>query len=268
MRQSRDMRFAVVYLTFFLVTAGTSRGANTTVETFSGGAQGWVGSSFFSGIWAFTGGVARVRFPNQGEIAFPETGTLSNSPSASSGSFTGNYDAANISVIGFRFMAPHVVPSGLVILEWGGSTSVYQQGFVVNATGVWFTCTASIADDAVAFWSPTEGSLDDFAAARQSVKFVSVRMTRTGTQSQDYLLDDIYLAGQPSVGMISTSNGTNFTFASDDLVSNLYYEVQGAPAVTGAWQTIQTWLATNQSQIVILTNDAPQHFWRLSIAGP
>jgi len=251
-----------------LVAASRSFGAKSGVESFSSGASGWLGSSFFSGTWTFTGGVARVKFPNQGEFAFPETGTLSNSPSASSGSFTGNYDAAEISVIGFRFKAQHVLPSGLVILEWGGSTSVYQQGFAINTTGVWVTCTASLADDAQSSWSPIAGSLDDFAAARQSVKFVSIRMTRTGTLYQEFLLDDLYLAGQPSGSLLSTSNGTNFTFASDDLVSNLYYSVESAPMVTGTWQTTQTWLATNQSQVVILTNNAPQQFWRISIAGP
>jgi hypothetical protein len=226
------MRLAAPFLFAFLITGGLSHGAATGVESFASGAQGWMGSSsFFSGTWSFTGGAARVKFMNLGDFPFPDTGTISNMPSASSGSFTGNYDLAGISVIGFRIMAPNVPPSGLVILEWGGSTSIYQQGFTINSTGVWVTCTASIADDAIAFWSPIEGSMDDFSAARQSVRFVSIRITRTGTLAHEFVVDDIFLAGQPSITTISTSNGTNFTLTGEGMVSNLFYHVESAATV-------------------------------------
>ena len=97
--------------------------AQPTNESFTAGASGWAGTTGSTpfgetGVWSFTGGAARVLFFNPG-FPVPDSATLSNTPTASGGAFTGNYDQAGINLIGFSVLAPQIVPDGFVILEGG-----------------------------------------------------------------------------------------------------------------------------------------------------
>jgi len=242
----------------------SAQSARITNETFAGGANGWMGTTVFgSGQWSFTGGTARIKF-NTG-FAFPDSATLSNSASASSGAFTGNYDQAGINLIGFSFLAPQIVPSGFVILEWGGSTSIYQKGFTVSTTGVWHNFAMSLSDQAKGQWTTIQGSINDFTAARQSVSFVTIRVTLNGVMFHEFLIDNIFLAGQPGISNYVFSGGSIFSMHMNELQSNLTYHVEAAPDVTGVWTFAQSFIATNRIQTVNITNSAPQQFWRTKI---
>jgi hypothetical protein len=221
-----------------LILPITAWSAQVTIETFGGGANGWGGTSTAgTGSWTFTGGVARVRFEDTTPFPVPDTGIVSNKPGASSGAFTGNYDTAVITLIGFRFQAVEFLPSGHVTLEWGGSTSVYQYGFSTGGmqTGVWYTCTAPLAVETKDQWAVIEGSRDDFAAARLSVSNISIQITRAGVTRRHYLIDDIFLASQPSIGTVAHITNDTFRVRADHVQTNATYHLETAPDLTGTW---------------------------------
>jgi len=242
--------------------------AQITNESFGSGANGWIDSTTFgTGNWSFTGGVARVNFINTG-IAFPDGAKLSGTASASSGAFTGNYDQAGINLVGFSFLAPQIVPptNTFVVLEWGGSTSIFQKGFSVTATGVWHHFSVSLSDEAKGQWTTIQGSKDNFVAARQSVSFILISVSRNGILEHEYVIDNIFLAGQPSFGALAWSTGSTFHARADDLLSNRTYDVESAPEVTGTWTMSQSFISTNTMQWINITNIQPQQlFWRMVI---
>lgn len=263
-------RSSLVCLAAFLAGA-TALAAQRVVEGFTGGANGWAGTTGSTpfgetGEWTFTGGVARVQFFDPG-FPVPDSGTLSNTPAASSGSFTGNYDQAGINRIGFSIYASQVVPAnGFAILEWAGSTSLYQKGFTVAATGVWYQFSASLADEAKGTWTVLAGSPDDFAAARQSVKYVSIRVNRNGSPDQVFLVDDIFLGGNPGAAALAPAGNSVFHSRWGGLLTSRAYSVESAPEVTGVWSVAQSFTATSHVQGVAVTNAGPRGFWR--VIGP
>jgi hypothetical protein len=240
--------------------------AQITNETFLSGANGWGGTSDAgTGVWTFTGGVARVRFVDTTPFPIPDVGILSNRPGATSGAFTGNYDSAVITLIGFDFQAVEFLPSGFISLEWGGSTSIYQVGFSSDGlqTGVWYTFTAPITVETKSLWAVLNGSLDDFSAARQSVSNIAIRITRTGTTQRHYLIDNIFIANQPAMGSLMYSSGSIFRLRADYVQTNIIYHLEAAPDITGTWSQAQTFLPTNQPQWVDVTNSNSRQFWRV-----
>jgi hypothetical protein len=239
--------------------------AQPTNESFTAGANGWAGSSQSPfgtfAFWSFTGGAARVLFTNPG-FAIPESATLSNTPTASGGAFTGNYDQVGINLIGFSVLAPQVLPSGFIILEWSGSTSLYQRGFTMTATGVWHRFTASLADTERDRWTTLQGSIDDFAAARQSVSRVTIRISRNGLPDHQFVIDDLYLVGEPEAREVVAGGGDTLSTRWQALNAGVTYQVESAPAVTGVWAAAQSFVATGAVQSITLTNAGATRFWR------
>jgi hypothetical protein len=230
-----------------------AQAAQTAIEKFSSGANGWAGTSeLFTGTWSFTGGAARISFAAIG-IGFPEIGTLSNTPSATSGSFTGNYDAAGIEVIGFSFYAPSALPaSSAVEVEWAGSTSLYRRAFSVAQTGVWYHFSASLKAEDKSSWTVIAGSMEDFAAARQSVRRVALRVARTLTSAHQFVFDDIFIAGQP--GGASLSGGG---IVWDGLLSGVAYQVQSTTnLIAASWTGVESLTATGFFHATVITNAA------------
>jgi hypothetical protein len=236
--------------------------AQPVVVGFDSSAENWVGSSQIgTGSWNFTGGVARLSFSDTFPIFF-DSGTLSNLPSASSGSFTGNYDAAGIRAIGFSFLATTAKPSG-VVLEIGGVTSVYQRQFSVATTGVWHHFSASLASVQEGGWTNLAGPVGDFASVRQNVRYVTIKIARDASAGpRQYLIDNIFLGREPVAGDVLQPGGS-FRLLGEDLQSNLTYYVESSPEVTGTWSVAQSFVATNQTQSINLTNDAHRQFWRM-----
>lgn len=241
--------------------------ASPVVESFGTGSNGWSGTGSgdgfnVAGIWSFTSGYASLLFKNMG---FPNTGgggTLSNSPAASSGSFTGDYPQAGINLVGFSFYAAQVVPAaGYAILEWGGSTSIYQRGFTVGTTGVWYEFKASLADEAAGSWTVLQGSVDDFSSARQSVKFVRIRVNRNGIPQHEFRVDDVYLEGEPDATTLDLGGGL-FSSIWDALHTGKTYHVESSPEVTGTWSVAQSFVATNVQHLITLTNVGDMLYWR------
>ena len=257
-----NTRFPAV-VCLLLAAPWSACSAGIGMETFSAGASGWNGSvTLGGGGWSFTGGVARVTFVDTTPVPIPDTGVLSNSPSASSGIFTGNYVAAGIGMIGFRVMAPTELPSGIV-LRWGGSTSVYQRQFFIAHTGVWVACAASLVDVDAGPWTVIEGSADDFDAARQDVRFVSVRLQRSGTTAHAYLIDDMVADALPAGGVPSVLANGSVSMRWDYLQTNVAYRLESTPDLDGVWTVEHIITATNRWMWVARTNTSHRLFWRL-----
>jgi hypothetical protein len=231
--------------------------AQPAVEGFSGGANGWVGvTEYGTGTWTFTGGVARVVFAPV--PLFPDIGTLSNAPGATSGSFTGNFDNAGIDVVGFSFLALNALPASSVVeLEWGGGTSVYRRSFSITQTGLWYNCVASLLEEDKNQWTVSKGSLTDFATARQSVTHVAVRLARTLSVSHQFLIDDLFVAGMP--GSASMTRDATGRIEWDGLLAGIGYQVQSTTNLIAApWVAVESLTATGILHTTIITNAAKE----------
>lgn len=229
-----------------------AQAAQPVVESFASGANGWAGSSAFGlGTWSFTGGTARLTVSPFGP-GFPDSCVLSNTPAATSGSFTGDYNVAGIEAIGFSFMAPSVLPaSSAVELEWRGSTSVYRRAFSVMQTGVWYHFSASLQEMDKSQWTVIAGSLDNFAAALQSVNRVAIRLEIRGLSvPYQLVMDDLFIAGQPGGASLS---GDGIVW--DGLVAGLGYQVQSTTnLVASAWTGVESLTATGFLHTTVITN--------------
>lgn len=239
--------------------------AQITTEQFNVGAGGWQGSGDPGyGSWTLTGSVARLNFNDTG-LPFPIVGSLSNTPTASGGSFTGNYDVAGVEMIGFSFLSNTDMPSSVTILL-GGPTTVYQRIYYPTQTGVWHTFAASLKSVELGGWTNLQGPSTDFDQVRQNVKYVTIRVERAGTTARQYLIDDIFLDRLPAAGALTTSTGAFFSLHCDYLRTGVEYRVESSLDVTGTWVLAQTLIATNRNQGVDVTNSALRAFFR--IFGP
>ncbi len=235
----------IVFMGITVVVSGRSRAAAITTETFAVGANGWQGSSFLEGSWTFTGGAARVRFPQSGLFPIFSTGTLSNTMTATAGSFTGNFAVAGINVVGFRFNASTELPSG-VSLWMGDESNTYVRLFdEVTQTNVWYTLAASLVSPETGGWDAVAGSLVNFTTVLQDVRFVAVRIARSGVVSQQFVIDDIFLGRQPKATAMMPADGSHQTLW-DGLISNTMYNVEVTTNLTlPNWSIIDSFTATN-----------------------
>ena len=247
----------------FLASVSTGSSAQITTEQFNAGAGGWQGSSSFGGTWTFTGGAARVTFPDTGFIAIPDVGTLSNLPSASGGSFTGNFEAAGIELIGFRFFSATETPSS-VRLVLGGPTSVYQTVFYPTVTGVWQTLAASLQSVQMGGWTNLNGPETDFEQVRQNVKYVAIRVDRAGATARMHGVDEIFLDRLPVAGSLTPSTGTIFALQGEYLRTNETYRIEAATNLAGSWSPVASMVATSRLQLFSIPVDgsASQTFFR------
>ncbi len=260
-------RFIQSALALYMISALPGGAAQFYSESFTTGSNGWKGTcDYVSGSWNFTGGAARVNFNDTGFVPVPDVAVLSNAPSASSGSFTGNFDVAGVENIGFKFMAPVELPSD-VRIELGGVTSVYQRSFIsqITQTGVWYSLSASVLSREGGGWTNVLGPVGDFVSVRQNVKYVTIKINRAAsTAARQYVVDDLNLFGSPEVAGWSSSTGGLLSLQVNYLATGRTYEVYAAPAVTGTWTWSQNIVPTGSSQWVTITNTtATNQFFRL-----
>lgn len=248
-----------------------ARAASRTTETFSAGANGWVGTSggfVPTASWSFTNsGVATLVFAEQGMIGFPDWGILSNAPTASGGSFTGNFSSAGIEWISFRFYAQDAPPSS-VELYVHGPTSSYRRLFYVPQTGQWHTLGASFVGPDAGAWTNLAGPSGNFAQVLEQVRGISIVVSRDGgTAKRTYRIDDIALAPLHAVVDFSAGAGGSTTLRATDLFTytGVTYAVESAPDVTGTWSVVKSFVPTGAVHDVALTGTTERLFWRLSM---
>ncbi len=201
-------RISVIFLIAGSLLSGmVADAAQPLIEDFGSTSSGWTGQSeFYTGAWDFSGGTADAVFYNTGSFAFPDVGGAM----TMSGSFVGDYDAIDAEAIGFSFMAPDALPaSGSVELEWEGAGSIYRRAFTVEQVGVWYQFTASLRDADKKQWTVIQGSLDNFAAARQSVERVGLRVARTLTVEHRFTFDNIFIAARPEASVVENQGAVS-----------------------------------------------------------
>jgi hypothetical protein len=213
------------------------------------------------GAWTFTGGVARVEFMDSTPYAVPDLATLR--PAAAA--FTGDYVAAAIELIGFRYRADHVLPSSLYV-ELKGASSLFQRVLSPPPVGVWGYYMVSLADAASGGWKAKRGNNDNFAAALRDVQSLEVKIRRSGVTAQAHVMDDLFVDGLPNAaGGTSVPGAGTMRVGWDALQSGMPYVLQVGASVAGPWTDTGTVLATNHLHHIDLpaAGPAPQQFFRL-----
>ena len=213
-----------------------------------------------AGSWSYTGGVARVRFNAANPTnAMPNTGILY----PLSGSFTGDYVAAGVEVLGLKFRSEAGLPS-VVWVELAAGTSVYQRMLPVSEVGIWETFMVPLTSAEAGGWTAQEGRLDEFGESLRNVKSVVVKVRRSGVTVMDHLVDDLF-ADQTPQAAVGRSSGGQMTLAWDALQVGAPYRMERSDRLGGTWQDAGAVTATSRlHQVEIPTDpDAPQLFYRL-----
>lgn len=101
----------------------------------------------------------------------------------------------NLTSFTFDFYAASVLPSDL-IFRFGDGSSTFFQAVTLTGLNSWETFTLSLAS--VSGWFG--GNQTQFDAALQGTTFVEVQVSRSGTNSQTYYMDNFTLNGDLAGG--------------------------------------------------------------------
>jgi len=256
-------RAACILLGLISLSVWPLYAAQQTNESFSTGVNnGWVGTLTDTGNWRFTNGVAQLTF-SPVLIPGPTAGMISNNTSAA---FTGNYEAADINLIGFNYItATGSIPSE-VVLSFGGNSNVYNATFSPSQTGVWYSFSAPLTDDpADGGWILVSGYYTNFAAVRRDVKFVAITIKRAGVSNEIHRIDNILLGRQPSAVALAVTE-TNAALAWIDLKTNQLYHVEATRDILSEpWQFLESFTATSSVYIANYADTNTPRFLRMVI---
>ena len=251
-----------ILLTLLGLLALTARGAQTYHESFDAGpAAAETTLSLGAGSWTISGGSAKVMFDETAPFTMPEVATLI----PVSGSFTGNYVAAGLGVIGFRFRAADQAPSVLYV-ELAAGTSVYQRVLGPVVPGAWASYQVSLASTEAGNWTVKRGTREGFAAALADVKSVAIKVRRSGAAATEYELDDLFVDGLPAMVGGTTSAG-QMSLAWDALQVGAPYRMERSETLTGPWQDAGAVTPTGRQYQLKISADpaAPLRFYRLRV---
>ena len=171
--------------------------ASLYTEDFDPNNNGWVGRDSVATV-NNNGGVgnpaasAQMNFALQGSPT-PQTDAFYADGTASGGAFTGDYftDVPTFTSWVFDFYADDVLPSDLLV-RFGDGVNTFFRSVSSQVTSIdnWHQVTVSLS---YAGWFG--GTITDFNNALAAVSFVDVQVTRNGTGSQNYFLDNFQLLG-------------------------------------------------------------------------
>ncbi len=184
----------------------TSAQAGPVTESFEDGLQDWQWSHFANATGSGSAGAAEVTFRPTG-LPVPAHSTLL----TLSGPFLGDYDAAGIQLIGFRFMAASMPANETpftvdLIIE--GNGFIFSRSFEPADAGTWYTFSADVTSAEKGGWVNVAGGMNDFASLRQNVSAVKIRlMGSSPDQANQYFVDDVYLDYLPSVAVQDSPEG-------------------------------------------------------------
>ncbi len=255
-------RLGAVLAVASLLAAAQADAAGRYSESFSAGASAapLSGLSLGIGTWSFTGGVAQIVFSDSGYFAVPDLATLR--PAAAA--FTGDFVAAGVELIGFRYRAEHHAPSSLY-LEISGGSSVFQRVLSPPPVGVWAYYMVPLTDAAGGGWTAKRGNIQDFAAALRDVKSVEMKVRRSGVATQAHTIDDLFVDGLPeAAGGTGAPGAGTMTVGWDALQSGMPYVLQASESLTGSWSDVGPVVPTNRLHHVEISVSGPGlQFFRL-----
>jgi hypothetical protein len=189
--------------------------------------------------------------------AFAATGALATA------NFIGDFQAAQIDLIGLDFRAEQVLPSEVLVRLIGNSTTFFRSikpGIV--ATGTWYSFAISLDSLSAGGWSG--GSADQFKAAMTNITALEIQITRAGTPLQNYFVDNVYVASLPEA-TAEAVGGDNVQITWSNLRSNEAYRAEASSAPDQSWSLLESFTATGAVQVITDTNAALQRAYRLLI---
>ena len=243
-----------------VLAAVDGRGASVRIESFDSALNGWT-NAVGTTTWRATNGYAQLSLsasPAPASSALIATGLLGTA------SFTGDYRAAGIELIGFKFRAEQAAPSTLTLRLLGGTNGFFRnlQESVV-ATGVWYQFFVSLQGKTAGGWDGDPA--EQFEAVLSNVTQVAVVVTKNSSMvATRYQVDDVVIDRLPAMtDAVRQSDGSTLVRA-DNLQTGVLYRVEQSPEVMGTWSVAGSLAATNREQTVSVTNTAQRLFWRLS----
>lgn len=195
--------------------------------------------------------------PPTDQDAFAATGALA------AANFVGDYQGAQINLVGLDIRAEQVLPSEVLVKLIGNGTTFFRSirdGLV--ATGTWYSFAISLSSLSAGGWSG--GSADQFRAALTNITAVEIQITRLGTPLQHYLVDNVYVASLPEA-TAETAGGDHVQISWSNLRSNELYRAEASSAPDQSWSLLESFTATGATQVITDTNAAPQRAYRLLI---
>lgn len=192
--------------------SGLARGAVLyTPEQFTGDDGGWIDRDAGTD-WdvAHNGGFGNPAGSLEGFfdtqiVPSPETDAWRANGAGNTGNFLGDYwtDVPGFTAWRFSFYAADILPSDLTI-RFGDGVNTFTRlvGSEVTAVDQWFTI-----DVPLSFSGWFGGSASDFSNALSNVTFIDVQVTRNGSGSQYYYLDNFLLHDEVSAAVPEPATG-------------------------------------------------------------
>lgn len=213
--------------------------AQPYTENFSAGSNGW-GHSGSGYTLSYAAGNAAISFLAS---PVPITAVLSADTNAASGQFSGDFDAADVVMVGCDFRAETVLPSSFTMTLISGTNAFVHNfnpgGFSV---GVWTTVVASLVSSENNNWLGAGTNV--FAAARTNVTTLKFNIGSGILSAHTVRLDNIFIQTRPAIAsFVPATNSVAVTASS--LQSNVTYALESAETVTSAWSLVTTFTATN-----------------------
>lgn len=212
--------------------------AQPDTETFAAGSNGWhvAGSGFTK---SFAAGNAAISFSPS---VIPATALLIADTNASSGAYSGNYDAAAIVLFGFDFRADASLPSDLSVVFQSGTNTFARQIPVTNlVSGVWTTVVRRLEFDSGNGWFGP--GTNAFFEALTNITALRVQVTGPTVGFNTMRFDNLFIQTRPAVAALQAT--TNFVVLSaSSLQANVSYALESAETITSDWTTVSTFSAT------------------------
>ena len=233
------------FLVLALSFCAQAQAASLYTESFSG-SSGW--SSSGGAAVAETLGELRVSFPDIFPLP-PESVLLLATNGASGGAFTGDYAAAGVELIGFRFKADDAVPDSLLIELRAGAQSYSSpqlRGQVVQ-TGVWCDVWTVLGGDE---WAGNSSVVT-------GVTQLAVYIKQAASGAETCHVDDVFTDSMPIAGRVAAGAAETTIVSWSHLRSGWFYSVSTCVELpAGNWSNVSAFTTVGVQQDVVVTNEA------------
>lgn len=242
----------------FALWAAPAGAAMPWHEGFDTALNGWTNAG--APVWRATNGYAQVNLPAS---PLPQSVALLTTGALAGAAFTGDYATADLGVIGFRFQALQVPPSGLTLTWLRGTNGFFRNlQHLAPATGVWYTIYCSLADRDTGGWSGDAAELFDYV--RSSVDTVSLSVLAPATAAgATFRIDDLRVDHLHRATGLHRNGEGDIVVQWERLQTNLVYRLEQAASPQEAWSAPADVPATNSFLSVACTAATVQAVWRL-----
>lgn len=229
------------------------------IETFTAALNGWTNTAGTT-AWRWTNQAAGITFAAS---PLPASSSLVFTGFPGITEFTGDFRAHGHEAIGFAFLAEQVLPTSLRLTLSRGTNAFFvflHPG--VTATGVWTRFLVPLEDKATGGWDGDEAAL--FESVLSAIDTVSITVVKPATVAaarfriDDLVVDRLHTLAtpEPSTSLIH--------LPADNLQTGRTYRIEQGPDPF-AWTTAATFLATNRTQRITVTNTAGQTLYRIGL---